>query len=247
MNKRDKIRIKNEYCSFLERALGKSPSRKDMLVINKKMNDLNKLSKKTPLYKQKVKNLYNRELSRFWKKIVAYENKGDEINILLKNVTIPPNSKMASIASGIGLFEMFLAKKLLVDGRITCVDYSKSMNAIAEDLLKKLKLKNVSVITASATKIPINSHTQNIVLARRTGLSSTFLWNKVLLEVSRIIIRNPDSRFIYTVQSNFNKPEAKVKQELCNVGLELIKIDSFKEKDGDVIKIIFAKTILSSN
>ena len=233
--------IKKKYADFLEKAVGKAPTKGDMIEIDKRMKELNQKYKKISSTNQEVSNLYDKELSVFWDKIVAYENNGSEIELMLKYVNIKPTYKILSLASGIAVFEMFLSKEFLKSGKITCIDISSKMNKIAKSKLKNFKINNVKIIKRTVEELPIKPNSQNLILGRRTGLSSGKLWKQVLKEVSRAIVKNNSSRFIYTVQQDYMNYSKKINKELDKAGLKLIKIDSFKEKDGDKIFMIITK------
>lgn len=221
-----------EYVAHVKKAVGGVPS-------NKEIGDVDREIEKISVKSGKVKELYNEKLSKLWKTIIAYENKPDELNLLVKSVKIHSGDKVTSIASGLCVFEAFIAKRFLINGQINAIDFSKEMNKQAKDILKKLNVKNIKVICASAIKLPIKDDSQNLVLARRTGLSSTNEWPLVLKEVYRIIKR--DGIFVYTVDKNFFDSLEKAKKQLSSAGLSCFKHCSFIEKDRSKIIMIFAR------
>ncbi|MEI7718698.1 MAG: methyltransferase domain-containing protein [archaeon] len=233
------MKIQENYKRFLVKAIGKSPNKNNMHTIINRMNELNEASKNKFSSNEEVRHLYDNELSNFWEKIVAYENKGDEIYSLLKNINIKNDAKILSLASGIGVFEMFIATNILSNGEIICVDLSSKMNKKANEISKKLNLKNVKIITSSANKLSIKNSSQDIVLARRTGLSDEKIWSSVLKEVKRVM-KEDSAVFVYTVQKDFCKSKKEIIKDLDSVGLKFKKIDSFKEKEGNKIMMVIA-------
>jgi len=231
--------IRKKYKNFLKKTIGKSSTKKEMHLISQRMKELDSLSKVKKPKNQEVKSLYDEELSSFWEKIVSYENKGDEIALLCKNIKLNKSSEMLSIASGISVFEMFIAKEFLTSGKIVCIDFSEGMIKTAKKIVKKAGIKNLELLVADAKKIPAKSNSKDLILARRTGLSDTNDWPKVLKEVKRLL-RDKYSIFVYTVHRDFSKSEEKIKLELKSAGLNFIKKTYFKEKDGDKIEMIIA-------
>lgn len=229
-----------KYRDFLERAVGRSPNKKEMQEIDKKMKEVNKELKNNGKEDREIERLYDNKLSQIWEKIVAYENNGEEIKLLLNNIEIDKRAKVLSLASGLAIFEMFIAKNIAKHGKVECIDLSNEMNKRAKAIAKKFEISNIHFIKASVKKLLFRDNSQDIVLARRTGLSSGNSWQSILKEVKRVL-KDKDSRFIYTVQRDFSKPLVKIKKELSLVGLEFLKIKSFREKDGEIINIIIAR------
>ena len=235
MNKKE---ISKLYRAHLLKSVGKSPSKtriKEIELLTKNLEKQKNFS---------IKRLYDKEYSPFWKEIVAYENKSDEIILFQRYIKPPQNGNMASLASGIAIFEMFLAKKFVPMGRVYCVDFSKRMNEKARKFKKKLKIKNVSIITSSVSKTTLRKNSQNVVIARRTGLSKGNQWNRVLKEVNRILRKNSESRFVYTTVKDRYENKKKIKYLLNKAHLDLVDITSFKDRGGDIILMVIAKPIM---
>jgi len=234
------LKLGRLYKKHLIESVGNKPSKNELSEVDEIMEK----SHQNLNLNSNIKNLYDKKLAQIWPRIVANENSPDELIILKKFVQIRNNSNITSIASGLGVFEMFLSRYFCPEGEISCIDFSREMNKKGAEISRKIKLKNLKFITASATELPIRDNTQDIVLARRTGLSMKTIWNKVLREVNRVLLKNDKSRFVYTVQANLIPQKEKIKIQLRKNKLDFVSKKEFKESDGTKIAIIIAKPIL---
>jgi len=238
-------RLKTRFKKHLLETVGKEPGKKEMTLVFRKLKEeysmlYGKPNKPLPV----IRKSFN-SLSAIWPTLVAGTSSFSEITLLTKYAKISRNLNITSIASGLCVFELFLAKEFVPNGKIFCLDLSEEMNKRAKALKRKLKQKNINIVTASATKIPVKSNSQDIVLARRTGLSNDKRWTAVLKEAYRILKKNPSSRFIYTVATDFNKPVKNIKKDMDRAGLEFIAIEKFgvKEKRPAFMIIACVKNI----
>ncbi len=223
--------IKEKYQKFLKKTVGKRPSKKRMKEIDLIMNNL----------KNKNNILYNKKLAAIWREIVAYESNPREITLFRKHTFSRKNLKVTSIASGLGIFELFIAKEIIPEGKIILIDSSKSMCKKAREYKKKLKVMNAQISFKDANKTGLKKNTQNLVIARRPGFTKSQKWPGILKEVKRILKEDPKSAFIYTTQKQGNKSKKEIIEELDKAGLKLIKIEEFKEMSGTPIEMIIAK------
>lgn len=186
---------------------------------------------------------YNKVLSKIWPKVVATTASFSEVELLSKYIKFKPYYKVTSLASGLCVFELFLANEFVPKGKIQCIDLSVEMNERARALARKLRQRNIRIITASATKIPISSNSQDLVLARRPGLSNDKRWIKVLKESHRVLKGSRTSRFVYTVAEDFNKPAKDIKEDLLATGFKFIAIRKFGIKEKAPSFMIIAKPV----
>ena len=225
--------------------VGKKPTKKEMKWVNNEIKPLfAKIYAHPDRITELVKTGYNAKLTRLWKSVVADESFFNEINLFSKFTKIKTNYKITSLASGLAVYELFLAKEYVPRGLVSCIEVSKEMNKEAKILAKKINQNNIKVLTASVTKIPIKSDSQDIVLARRTGLSRDLRWGKVLSEAHRIIKKKKESTFIITVDKTFNKSIREVKEDLKKANFELIKVKDFRRSRNTlVISMIVSRPI----
>jgi SAM-dependent methyltransferase len=236
----NKLRLKRLYKKHLILSVGNKPSRQELSETDEIMRKVNSILDSN----SDIQKLYDKKLAKIWPRIVANEPLSDELIILNKFVKIKTNSNITSIASGLGVFEMFLARYFCPKGEIYCIDFSKEMNKKGREISKKMKLKNITFFTASATKLPVRENSQNVVLARRTGLSMKGIWTRVLKEVDRVLIKDEQSRFVYTVQANLLPSKNKIRTSLKKRKLHFISMQAFKESDGTKIALVIAKPLL---
>jgi ubiquinone/menaquinone biosynthesis C-methylase UbiE len=197
MNKRALV---HHYQDFLKRTVGKPLSKKAMHKLDVHFTELFS------------KGCYTKKVASLWKHVVSYETKGDELVLFCKAVPIKPNLHITSVGSGLCVFELFLAEALFPQGKVACFDTSREMNKVAEQIKRKVRATNVRIALASATQLPLRTDSQDIVLARRTGLSSTKTWPLFLDEAWRVLRTSKDSRLIYTVQQSNSHPLSFIKQ-----------------------------------
>jgi len=217
--------IKKEYMKHLDKVVGKIPSEEEMEKVNRRLDELEFNS-------DGFDGRYDKEIAKLWKKVISNDRSAGEMELFLKISNCNTHSKILSLGAGIGAFESFLAKYVVMHGKVVCTDISKEMCNEAIRVKNKLRLKNMDVFVSSAEKIKVDKDKFDIVLARRTGLSMKSAWNKVLKEVHRVLKENKDSRFIYTVKEDLFGDFKRVNKVLNKKGLKLIEIDYFYEKDG---------------
>lgn len=243
MKKRDQ-NLSEKFKQHLLNTVGATPTKIEIKEIDKKVRKsfdkiYNSPNKKPSFLKEE----YDKNLSKVWARVVAHEASISEINLFLKYSNIKENSKIVSLASGICVFELFVAKEIANKGNVCCVDISNGMITEAKKFVKKLSLKNVKLIVKDITKLPFNTDSQEIVLARRTGLSNDDRWIEVLKESYRVLKKNEDSRFIYTVDHDFTKPLNLIKKDLSKANLKFIAQDAFLKKDQRRVDMIVAKPL----
>lgn len=238
--------LKEKFEKYLIETVGEEPTQSEMKEIDKKVRvAFDKIYNKPDKDSKLIKDLYDRELSELWPRIVAHEATISEVDLFVKYSNINIKSQIASLASGIGVFEIFIAKEVNPEGKIFCIDISEGMSNKAQALVDKFKLKNIKVIVGDITKLPFESNSLDIVLIRRSGLSNDKRWIDVLKESLRVLKKKEESRLVYTVDADFTKPKKQIIKDLKNAGLDFVDIDMFTKKDGDVIQMITAKPVSS--
>lgn len=234
--------MKERFRKHLLDTVGAIPTDEEMSSVNKITKAEYKKIYDTPDKPITViKTSYNKVLSRVWPKVVATTASFSEVVLLSRYVKFKPYYNITSLASGICVFELFLAKEFVPDGMIRCIDLSVEMNEQARALARKLKQRNIKIITASATNVPVQSNSQDVVLVRRSGLSNDKRWISVLKESHRILKKTRTSRFVYTVAEDFNKPIKSIKGDLLAVGFEFIAMRKFGIKEKAPSFMIIAK------
>jgi ubiquinone/menaquinone biosynthesis C-methylase UbiE len=237
MNKKS---LRQKSKEHLLKTVGKKPTKKEMIEIERKIKiAYDKIYNKPDKEESVMKKIYNKELSRHWGRVVANENFAKEVTSLLKYTNVKTNSHVASFASGLAVYELFLARELVPQGKVYCIDISEGMNKVARKFAKRLNQNNIKIITGSVTKIPLKSNTQDIVMARRTGLSKDKKWIDILKEAYRIIKKNKESTFLYTVDKVFNDSIQEIKSNLNKAKFRFVTMkDSHSSNEGIVCMII---------
>lgn len=238
--------IEQKLKKHLLETVGKKPTKKEMSEIDREISEIFKKVYDKPDKKEGIiREVYNKRLAKLWDKVVATETFPSEIRLLSKYAKIRSNFNIASIASGLGIYELFLAKEFAPKGKVYCLDISSEMSKRGRYFARKLNQRNIKFIVASAIKIPLKSNSQDLVLARRTGLSNDKKWIKVLSEANRIIKKNDEATFVFTVDKSFNKPINKIKEDLLSVNFRFIDMLEFNRRNGinGTVCMIVAKPI----
>lgn len=243
MNK-ESLSLSNKFDEHLLKTVGKRPNKSEIDRVDRKIRkSFDKIydsPNKNPLF---LKKEYDKNISKVWGRAVAHESVVSEVNLFKKYSNIKDKSNLVSLASGICVFELFIAKEFIKNGKVCCIDISQGMSNQSRKYIKKLKLDNVKIVVNDIIKLPVRTNSQNIVLARRTGLSNDDKWINILEESCRILRKEEDSRFIYTVDHDFTKPLKEIKRNLRCAGLKFITQDNFIKGDGERVDMIVAKPL----
>ena len=245
---KNKKGLKEKLKQHLIKTVGKKPTKKEMKLVN---NEIKPIFEKIYAHPEKmtefVKTGYDAKLTKLWIPTVANESFIDELSLFFKFTRVKPDYKITSLASGLAVYELFLAREYISRGVISCIEASKEMNKLAKTFARKTNQKNIKILNASATNLPIKNDSQDVVLARRTGLSNDLKWGTVLNEAHRIIKKKKDSTFIFTVDKIFNKSLKEVKIDLKKANFEFITSKDFKRsKDTPLVSMIVAKLCKTS-
>ncbi len=192
-----------------------------------------------------IAKVYTKDLSKYWIRVVANEDLIHEFLSLKENVNIKSDYNIASFASGLAVFEIFLAKELVPHGFVSCFDISDGMNKIAREYVNKLNQKNIKIVTSSVLSIPLENDSQDLVIARRTGLSKDKRWINVLKEAYRILKKQESSNFIYTVDKEYNDSLDKIKSSLEKADLRFIEMKESHSSNNGPVCMILAKPLLN--
>jgi len=133
-----------------------------------------------------------------WGKIVFRERVEQEIKIIKMHGRINPSDNIASIGSGPGIHEAFIAKHLVPKGRVTCIDFSLKMSRLARQTREKAQANNMSVFARSGHRTGLPVASQDKVLLIQTTAVDSIHWQPILKEVRRIIKQGPQARFIFS-------------------------------------------------
>ena len=133
--------IEEKFKNHLLKTVGKKPSKQDMQDIDKKIHlAYGEIYDKPDKEEAITKEIYDKKLSKLWIKVVANENLAPEVMLFSEYTKVKPNFNIASFASGLSVYELFLAKEIVPLGKVSCIDISDEMNKIARKFAKKLKL-----------------------------------------------------------------------------------------------------------
>ncbi len=241
-----KLNLSAKLKEHMLNTVGKKPTKNEMKSINKQIKPLfSKIYAHSDKITTFVKTGYDAQLTKLWIPTVANESFLKEIKLFLKFTRIKPNYKIASLASGLAVYELFLAKEYIPQGKVYCIELSREMNKYAAAIVKRINQRNVKILTASATNLPLKNNSQDIILARRTGLSNDQKWGQVLNESYRILKKNKDSTPVITVDKVFNKKLGEIKADLKKANFNLITIKDFRRnKDELVVSMTIAKPLV---
>jgi hypothetical protein len=147
------------------------------------------------------------ELARFERGLQTPEFLEHQLNSLLSLANFQPSDSVASIGSGIGLTETFIAKNILHNGKMICLDFAHGASKEAKKIKAKENATNMSIITASGTNLPLRPGTQDFVISIQNNTPNTSVWGGVLEETRRVLKPTQRARLIFTIL-----PEEKNKE-----------------------------------
>ena len=136
-----------------------------------------------------------------------------EARTIINHGLFRPTDLIASIGSGTAIFESFVAKEILRNGKMTCVDIAHNMGKEAKKTIARTGAGRISVVTGSATAVPLASASQDKVLAIQTNLPNTIHSNSFFGEARRAIKPAEGSRFIFSFISENKDADLKEIQE----------------------------------
>lgn len=111
------------------------------------------------------------------------------------------------------------------------------MTAAATNFKQKIGANNVTFMLGSAENLALPTHSQDLVLARRSGLSGTDNWESVLNEVCRVLKPVVDSRLIFTIEKRALDQDRKLFCDFKSVGFQSVQQLEFLEKAGTPINV----------
>ncbi|MBS3077006.1 hypothetical protein J4233_01910 [Candidatus Pacearchaeota archaeon] len=138
--------LKQRFKNHLLKTVGRKPTKKEMVEIERKIKvSYGKIYDKPNKEEFVMKKIYDNELSKVWGRVVANEDLSPEVILFSKYTNVTPNSHITSFASGLAVYELFLAKEIVPLGKISCIDISDGMNKIARKFAKKLNQNNIKL------------------------------------------------------------------------------------------------------
>ena len=108
------------------------------------------------------------------------------------------NDTVLSLFSGPAVVESFVAKELIPEGRMVCIEHAHGMNKQAKIVRGRSKAKNMSFITGSTTSIPFKGIKFDKIIALQAETSNPANLEKTIKEARRLIADKPGAKFILT-------------------------------------------------
>lgn len=186
------------YPAFFRMVFGKLPTTEQKLSAHKKLNRIfakELMSKFTSL--ERRRQLWN-EATELYARVVKPSLKQMSLDFLKKHGNFAVTDNVASFGSGLGVMEAYLAKYVVPNGKVACVDFSAKMNEFASMVKERAQVENMSIITTSAAQSGLPTHSQNKVLMLFTNLVQTEHFQPILTEVRRVLKPSPDAKFIFS-------------------------------------------------
>ncbi len=146
---------------------------------------------------QRLRFIWNRA-APFWKKMVTLDLMEHGLKCIQMHGRIHPTDRIASIGSGLAIQEAFIAKRLVPNGWVSCIDLSLKMCRLARQTREKAQVSNMSVSARSGRRTGLPGASQDKVLLNQAVSAEEIHWLPILKEVRRIIKQSPDARFIFS-------------------------------------------------
>ena len=190
----------------------------------------------------------------FWHKLQYPRITRRIFESLVVNVPMKPNNTIASIGSGLGLYEIYLAKHLVPKGRVRCFDVSSTMVQRASAYAKRAGVKNVEFNEINSHKLPAEDNSANLVMCINAFhyISAETGESKVANELARVADKNnSDTRIFMGFFDGFREYEERerIKQLFSENGFMLDKKLVLREGDllfglGQLEEILIFKPIV---
>lgn len=201
-----------EFMAFANKALG-NEVREPL-----SMRELEKIAREIEAAKPslaRTRELYERHsgvYSRVFQGVLLFKER--EFEAVQKLAGINPSDRIAAVGSGNAVLEAFIAKKLAPQGHVSCVDIAHKASKLAKTVTARAGVKNLSVITGSATHLPFKNSTQDKVFSMHSNITQTPFFPSFLKEAWRVLKKTPSSRLVI-VQPATIEEEFDWKQELA--------------------------------
>lgn len=135
---------------------------------------------------EKERDFWNRMAQR-WHKSYPLDITNHEVQLVSEYGNFNPDDKVASIGSAIALQESFIAKEVVPQGKVVCIDYIEAMGRQALDTKSRAQAHNLSVVMATGNRIPLPNNSMDKVIALRTTFPGTKDWQPFLHEARRVL------------------------------------------------------------
>lgn len=203
--------VTKEFSNFL----GRHGSTVPPWVAREKMGvDIEKFSKIGGFSGAKdefFRKFYNKAAPVLYPHLTSHETYLSIMNALIRSMELKGDEKILSVGSGTGLIETFLAKRLLKQGKITMLDFSKGMNKEAKRIAESEGVKNVRFITADAKELPIKSKKFTHLISI-DALHWVKKYPKAFNEMMRVMSRKPGSKLIFTFTPGHKRSDIDIEK-----------------------------------
>lgn len=191
------------------------------------------------------------ELAPHWLRIQGHGLFAITGKVLFSNVHFLPTDRIVSLGAGPGLFETFLAKEIVPQGKVALIDLAHDMGKQALELSRREGVSNLSVITGSMERLPLAANSADVVLALNS-LQWVKHWQNAIGAAKRVLKKEENARLVVLI----NEPSKtgthraaewgthELLRELERQRFEMMHGVSFvvQGRDGDVQKaLIVAK------
>lgn len=166
-----------------------------------------------------------------------------EAKALFRFGNFQPAERIASIGSGASILEAFIAKEVIPKGRMTCIDYAKTMGRQAMQLKARINSGNLHALTADGIKMPLRSNSQDKVIALQfTASYETF--KPFFKEAFRVLKKEPHARLVFSSAFSNQEHLAAVQAMLEHEGFTAENIIPFNQAKNGTGIMIFARPVL---
>ncbi len=227
---------KSEFLQFFEQVVGKPASPNEARIARQHIQQFKADLENPKISLERCRQVWD-GISQHWQKLISPIRLNAEIKMLRRHALLQKNDRVASFGSGPAIIEAFLAKNIVPAGFVSCIDLSLEMNKHATQIKERAGVKNMRIITCSATKTELPSSSQNKVIIGQTDLAGTIHWKGVLKEAFRIIKKVPTSKLIISFSPENQKDIQALLKSLRDNGfrVDISAIYAQKEKHKAVI------------
>lgn len=183
-----------EFKKFAQSVIGQKPGFFRRIMIGRARTRLAREFSGKVLSQEESRNVWNRysEASIRFPHIEIMETEYE----FLKNFgEVRAYDRILSIGSGHVIEEAVIAKELVPQGEVICVDFAHKMNISAKRTKDIAKVSNVRIVTASGTAIPLRANSVDKVILSHLGPMDSKSLSKLFQEVKRVLKKGKKTKF----------------------------------------------------
>jgi len=183
-----------EFKKFAQSVIGQKPGFFRRIMIGRARTRLAREFSGKALSQKESRNVWD-SFAGVSKKFIHPEIMETEYEFLKNFGEVRAYDRILSIGSGHVIEEAVIAKELVPQGEVICVDFAHKMNISAKRTKDIAKVSNVRIVTASGTAIPLRANSVDKVILSHLGPMDSKSLSKLFQEVKRVLKKGKKTKF----------------------------------------------------